>query len=258
MALSFPSNPTPGQTTIIGGTTWQWDGERWSIVLGLGYTGSIGYTGSSGSTGYIGSVGFVGSQGANSIYSIGNTAPLSPTAGDRWFHTGYGVELVYTVDIDSSQWVEIAGSGFAGAPGPAGTQGTVGFTGSAGIGSRSTTSNTTSSLAAGASANLDIVGFKGYNLYKITTSNAAWVAIYTSSATRTADLGRSIGTDPASDSGVITEIITTSGQSVVMSPAVLGFNDESPATTNIPCRVYNNGASTTTITVTLTLVQTES
>jgi hypothetical protein len=37
----------------------------------------------------------------------------------------------------------------------------------------------------------------------------------------------------------------------------VGFSSESPATTSIPLKVENNGVTSTTITVTLTLLQTE-
>ena len=98
----------------------------------------------SASVGYSGSVGYTGSKGANSQYTVSSTAPSSPIPGDRWFNTDFGIELVYTYDGDSSQWVEIAASGFAGqtgytgsagyvgADGYTGSRGSVGYTGSLG------------------------------------------------------------------------------------------------------------------------------
>lgn len=32
MALSFPSNPSEGATTVTGGKTWRFDGSRWRRV----------------------------------------------------------------------------------------------------------------------------------------------------------------------------------------------------------------------------------
>jgi hypothetical protein len=52
-------------------------------------------------------------------------------------------------------------------------------------------------------------------------------------------------------------ISTTGSATQYFTPAVVGFNTESPVTTNIPIKVYNNGG-TGTISVTLTLLQTES
>ena len=94
-------------------------------------------------------------------------------------------------------------------------------------------------------------------MYKIQTSHAAWVRIYTSNAARTNDASRGQGTDPSYDAGVVTEIITTGASTVVMVPAVHGFNDESLVTTNIPVAVTNLSGSSVAITVTLTLLQAE-
>lgn len=135
----------------------------------------------------------------------------------------------------------------------------VGFTGSQGAGfiERTEESQTTSSIANSANEDITLSGFKSYALYKIQTSAASWVRIYTNEAARTADIGRAQGQDPAPDSGVIAEVITTGNETVVMSPAVFGFNDEDPITTNIPANVTNLSGSTASITVTITLVKLE-
>ena len=93
---------------------------------------------------------------------------------------------------------------------------------------------------------------------KIQTSAAAWVRIYTSDAARTADSSRDELTDPNPGSGVIAEVITTGAETVVMSPAVFGFNNENSPTTNIPISVTNKSGGSAAITVTLTLIQLES
>ena len=129
--------------------------------------------------------------------------------------------------------------------------------GSSGIGTRSTASGVTSSLSSGTTGNIDLTGFKGYNLYKIQVTTASWVRIYSSTAARSSDTGRTSGTDPASDAGVITEIITTGSKIVTLTPAVLGFNDETVPTSTVPIAVTNNSTVTTAITVTLTMVKTE-
>ena len=122
---------------------------------------------------------------------------------------------------------------------------------------RSTVSGTTASISNGASANINIVGFKVYALLKINTSAASWVRIYTDEASRTADSGRSQGTDPSNGAGVIAEIITTSSQTIVISPSTLGFNNESSPSTNIPIRVTNLSGGAVAITVSLTILQLE-
>jgi len=123
--------------------------------------------------------------------------------------------------------------------------------------SRSNKVGTTASLADGATANLDITGFKGYALLSITTDKAAWVRIYSNGATRTADASRLEVTDPTPDAGVIAEVITTGAETVLMSPSSMGFNMEATPTTTIPCAVTNKSGSAGTVTVTLNVLQLE-
>jgi hypothetical protein len=129
--------------------------------------------------------------------------------------------------------------------------------GGGGLVSRSSANVTTITLTAGASTSTNITGFKGYALLSIQTSAAAWVTVYSSTAARTADLTRTITSDPTPGSGVIAEVITTSGTTQYFSPALIGYSSESSPSTTIPIKVYNNGASSAAITVTLTLIQLE-
>ena len=123
--------------------------------------------------------------------------------------------------------------------------------------SRISPSQATSSIANGAVANLDITGFKGYALYTITTSAAAWVTLYTDGAARTADSARTESTDPAPDAGVIAEVITTGAQTVRLSPGAIGYNLESTPTTNIPVTVRNKSGGNAVITVAIEILQLE-
>lgn len=125
------------------------------------------------------------------------------------------------------------------------------------LGSRAALAGTTASLANAATGNLQITGYKGYMLYKIQTSAAAWVRIYTDAASRSADSSRAEGTDPTPGSGVIAEVITTGAQTILISPGTIGFNNESSPTTAIELAVTNKSGSTTAITVTLTAVKLE-
>jgi hypothetical protein len=129
--------------------------------------------------------------------------------------------------------------------------------GGSGLQSRSLRTNTTTSLADAAQADLDITGFKAYALLFITTDRAARVRLYVTAATRTADASRAEGVDPAADDGVIAEVITTGAETVIISPGAFGFNLESSTTTNIPCRVTNKSGSTSTVQVTLGVLQLE-
>ena len=122
---------------------------------------------------------------------------------------------------------------------------------------RTTVNSTTASLANAATGNLTITGYKGYFLYKIQTSAAAWVRIYTDTASRTADAGRNELTDPTPGSGVIAEVITTGAQTILISPGAIGFSNEGTPSTNIELTVTNKSGGTTAITVTLTVLPLE-
>jgi hypothetical protein len=143
------------------------------------------------------------------------------------------------------------------------TNGAGGFTfttvsgGGSGLQSRGTVNGTTASLASNATGNLNITGFKSYALMAIQTDRAAWVRIYANGASRTSDASRTQTTDPAPDAGVIAEVITTGAQTVLISPGVFGFNFEGTPTTNIPCAVTNLSGSTSTVVVTLSVLQLE-
>lgn len=218
------------------------------IVFGNGFTGSQGipgtqgiqgFTGSQGATGFTGSRGFVGSAGAGFTGSQGIPG-----------FTG-------SVGFSGSQ----GDSGLPGTTGFTGSQGVIGFTGSKGDSvsfQRTFLSGTTGTLASGASENLNITGFSGYVLFKIQTSDAAWVRVYTDAVSRTNDQSRPESEDPLPGSGVIAEVITNSAETILISPGTIGFNNENPVTDIVPIRVTNNSGSAAAITVTLTALPIES
>jgi len=123
--------------------------------------------------------------------------------------------------------------------------------------SRSSASVTSASLNTGTSGNYEITGFKGYGLLSIQTSVAAWVTVYSSVAARTADSARIITADPNPGSGVIAEVINTSGTTQYFSPALIGYSSENVPSASIPIKIYNNGDNSAAITVTLKLIQLE-
>ena len=131
------------------------------------------------------------------------------------------------------------------------------FVGSNQLGVRTDVSQTTGSIANGGSANIQFAGFKSYTLYKVQTSAAAWVTIYTDTASRTADASRLETQDPLSGSGVIAEVITSGAQTQLITPATIGFNNDNPVTTTIYAKAVNKSGSTQNITVTLTILQLE-
>ena len=121
----------------------------------------------------------------------------------------------------------------------------------AGLQSR-TTPSVTQSIANGASANVSITTPKGYALYKIQTSHAAWVTLYSDTTSRTADASRSEFTDPTPGSGVLAEVITGGSATQLITPATVCFNSSGSNTTY--AKVVNKSGSTVNLTVTLTLV----
>lgn len=146
-------------------------------------------------------------------------------------------------------------TGATGGVGPTGPRGQAGSGGAGGgLAGRETASVTSSSTADGSAGNYSITGFIGYGLYAIQTSVAAWVTIYSSVAARSADSTRDQNTDPLPGSGVIAEVITTGAQTIKLTPAAIGFSDETVPTNAIPIKIVNLSGDTTTITVTLTLL----
>ena len=167
------------------------------------------------------------------------------------------------ITANSNGRVYIDGSGWPASLGTAGQvlstdgAGSLSWTNAPGYIARADVSGSTGNIADTATANIAITGYKTYSLLKIQSSHAAWIRLYVSAAARTADASRTEGVDPAPGAGVLAEIITTGSQTILMSPGVFGWNDESPVTTDIACAVTNKSGSTANITVTLTLVQLE-
>ena len=84
-------------------------------------------------------------------------------------------------------------------------------------------------------------------------------SLYTDQAAMAADAGRTATTDPLPGSGVIAEVNTsTAGVSTfIMSPGIMGWNNDATPSNNIWFKVCNNETSAANITVSLTIVQLE-
>ena len=89
----------------------------------------------------------------------------------------------------------------------------------------------------------------------MTISAPAYVILYVDTTTRSADSSRGEGTDPAPGSGVITEVSSSSSGSstFLMSPAVLGWNNDSTPAAQIYAKVVNKRATTGSNAITVTL-----
>lgn len=190
---------------------------------GEGTSGYSGYSGTSGYSGYSGTSGYSGFSG------------IGIPAGGL---LGQSLVKLSNNDYDTT-WSTISGGS------------------GVGLMSRTVVNGTTTNISNNASENLTLTGFKGYVLYKIQTSHAAFVTIYSDIASRTSDAGRSELTDPSPGAGIIAEVITTGNQTVTITPAAIGFNNESTPTTDVYIRVKNLNGSSAAITVTLTILGVE-
>ncbi len=111
-------------------------------------------------------------------------------------------------------------------------------------------------VPAGEARELNITGYNAYALFKIEVSHDAWVRLYCDDASRDNDINRSEGNDPSPGSGLLAEVrTTTAGQVVVLTPSVLGFNNDSPRVNTIYASVTNRTSSAQNIQVKLTLVE---
>ena len=178
---------------------------------------------------------------------ISDNAPSSPDVGQLWWESDTATGHIYYNDGSTSQWVQF-------------NSGSAGSGSSSGVGtSRFSVSNTTGSIGAGTTADITITGAKAYSLFKIETSHAAWVRLYTDTTSRTNDASRAYTTDPTPGSGVLAEVYTTTSGSNTfkMTPAVTGWNDDATPSTNIYAKVTNNESTSQDITVTLTILRME-
>ena len=124
---------------------------------------------------------------------------------------------------------------------------------------RSSISGTTGALANLTTGTVTLTGFKSYVLYKLSTSVAAWVRIYSDAASQTADASRVQTADPLPGSGVISEVVTTPGSLVQkITPGVIGVNLDDSPNSNVYITVTNLSGTTTPVTVSLTVLQLES
>jgi hypothetical protein len=232
----------------------------------MGYTGSRGFLGSRGYTGsqsmvpgYVGSRGYTGSRGLPGA-SGKTTIPVRKdgvdivAAAEALNFTGSGVIVAPATNVTvTAVNITISGGGSGGGGSGGGGSGSV----------RTSASISTGAIIATGSVTRELTTAKGYALYSLTTSVGAWVTLYSSNAARLADANRIKTTDPLPNSGVIADIITTgaSPSTVLFTPALFGFNSESPAVGATYLKIVNNSGqalSVPGITVTISHLGLES
>jgi hypothetical protein len=124
-----------------------------------------------------------------------------------------------------------------------------------------TVTRTTTPLLPASSALLDLPGLGRLgHVLAISTDAPAWVSFYSSAAARETDGSRLISTDPAPGSGVLLDLLTTSGGEVISAPPGGTYFDAdfSAATAGgeplLRALVRNTGTSQAAIAVTVTAV----
>lgn len=200
---------------------------------------SESFAGPQGPAGPAGAVGPTGPSGPSG--PAGTDGPSGPQLIPAGGSTGQVLSKASNLNYDLT-WATVSG----------------GSGSSVGLSSRSQTTGTVIGLAAGATNTVNIVGFKTYMISKIQTDNPSWVRIYSDSTSRSNDLSRSSTVDPLPGSGVIVEVITTSGNlTQLITPGVIGFNNDSTPTEQMYLAITNTDSSTRDINVTITLLQLE-
>jgi len=287
MAINFPS--TAGQATdgtftyVAAGITYSWNGESWTAAgSGASATdltvfsatnatasggGSLAYNSNTGGftftppdlSGYLTSVGVLNNHTDVNITGVADNQLLkynaSTTDWENWtpnYLTSetdpvFGAsEAASITSTDTTNWNTAYGWG---------NHATAGYLTGSALQSRTTSNVTATSVANGGVANVDISTPKTYALLKVQTSHAAWVTLYTDTASRTNDSARSENTDPIPGSGVLAEVITTGAITQLISPGTIGYNSAGTGTTYL--KVVNKSGATANITVTLHFVQLE-
>ena len=169
--------------------------------------------------------------------STNSVLPGGGTGGKRLETTSTGVTVTGTVDATA-----FVGDG-------------TGLT-NVTSGAARTTVAATNSIAANGIANISMTTPKTYALLSIETSHAAWVTLYSDTASRTADSSRNETTDPVAGSGVLAEVITSGSTTQLITPASVCFNSAGASTTYL--KIVNKSGSTANVQVTLTFVGLES
>ena len=205
------------------------------------------------------------SGGLSLYYAISQGAQI-----ERLTTTSNGVDINGSLTVNSNLTVSNgsvqvgSGQSFGSSTGSAAVyygdgSNLTGVGGGSGLSSRSVVSATTGSVSVGATTNLNITGFKSYGLLKIGTNAASWVRLYVDDASRTSDANRSYLEDPLPGSGLIAEArsVSSGSNSFIMSPGIIGWNNDSTTGSTIYLSVTNNETSSSAITVDLTVVKLE-
>ena len=123
--------------------------------------------------------------------------------------------------------------------------------GGGGGGGSSAARLTEAQTAASGIATFAGIGHSG-TLVEVTSSLDAWIVLYDSASSRTADNGRAYNTDPASGSGVLAEFYITAGTTVLATPGTTYFNNDTSVTEAVYAAVRDQAGSDVGSVVTIT------
>lgn len=119
------------------------------------------------------------------------------------------------------------------------------------------TASTVKYILNGTSEDVEIAVGKSYLLQKIESSHAARITMYVDATTRTNDAFRAFSTPPVDGSGVIKDFIFSGAGTKLVTPGVIGFNNDPAPNDNTYLRIENQTGDDVEIIVTLTYVQLE-
>jgi hypothetical protein len=259
------NNTTLTGSLTVGGST----GTAGQVLVSTGTGVAWGAGGGGGSGSFNGPVtstdnaivrydGTTGDTAQNSLVTISDTGLITAPSVASVIPFYHSSDLVFPSASTSNGAVAISASNNSAYYASNGNWIQLAKASDVSVSPRQTFSTTTSSLTNNGVAYPDITNaYKSYLLFKIQTDKAAWIRVYTSSAARSADSSRSIDVDPLPGSGVIAEVITTGASTQVLTPAVIGFNDDSTPVNTIYLAVTNRSGTTGTVTVTLTALKLE-
>jgi len=267
MAIDFPSSPSLNDTYSYGGNTWQWDGESWASVAGLGPQGpqgpqgvegpqgpqgpgEIGPQGPTGPQGVLGPQGPQGPSGAGPQGPQGPSGPSGPPGsggggGGYVLITANGGSLLNTSNINFintstvSVAVEDNGSGNA----------NVSFTSTGGGGSGNANVTVGISVPVDARANQDLWWNNATGKLKIyynDGSSAQWVDAFITNPGPTGPTGPTGPSGPTVDSSKVSKTgDTMNGALIIANTTAIVANGNSGFGVDAPNTVVHIGGTTT-------------
>jgi hypothetical protein len=122
---------------------------------------------------------------------------------------------------------------------------------------RTTATGTTSTLASGASGDLDLALARSGEILAIETDYPAWVRVYNRSAARSADATREATTWPTAGAGVVAQCDTVEDRKIEFDPQPNFSNKESLVTSTSFISIKNLDSVARAITVTVTYLPKE-